>query len=1047
MISQNVKISFLPYLLLIHTLFLISPASGQSEPHFQERIFSWFEQSQADSLQWFRGNHSYLIYDTVQEILNRANRLHLENRTAEAQQAHAVVDWLCQGQNTYFLKLNRLYKSFNVEFRNNKVRADSLSLVAEKQYKQNQLERSIEFRARASAIYSKIGDDFLFERCLHRIGVANFKQANYDRGQDCFNQGLRLSRQIGDKKGEALCLSELGRIARSRGDLAEALKFNITAFDIFKDMHDNKYQTIALNRFGIIFYKMNQFGRAVENYQKMHRLATATDNKSLQGIALGNIGVIYLETGRFFEALKIYHQALLLDREMSYKYGECIHLGNIGLVHKELGNFAEALDSYTSALKIAREIKNPRFEAANLGNIGAIYELEEKYQTALDYYAQAIKINIKLDNQKGLAVNHTNSGTALVNLHNRTEAIIHLQQALEFAQKANANKQTGSAFLNLSDYYFAGNQLRAAKDYAVQALSFGKLAMNPAVSRLAHLSLAKLNQKSGDDSLYVFHLNQAVNMVRLTRSKLSGLFLTREFYQSEGVFEIYFRLVEYWVNAGDFPMAYEYVQELKAQLLIEQIQLHHVQLPQDSLVVSLEKVNTQLKMSYRRHERVNDDSLRTHLTAEITRLEVTKKELWSEICAKYPQFDQLFNPGSVPVSAIQEGLISPRQAILDYVVGEDNTVIFVITADSLVALTTGLSRDSLHQLINLTVPYFSDSRNLAEKYQVSAFDVQSAFRLYVQLFKPVEKFLEGISSLIIVPDDRLAYLPFEMLVSDEKGARTLMEEYAFSYLPSSNLPIAGEGEPGKSGARLLAFANPALADSIDFKNARANENYPPLLQAENEVRTVATLVKGQAYFGEDATESHFKREGTEAGIIHVATHSVVEDRMPMYSRLILARGFDSENDGYLNAYEIYNMTLKAELVVLSACETGVGKMSRGEGLASLARGFFHAGGKSMLASLWQVDDAATAKIMNFFYQGLKKGMRKDVALQQAKIKYLKDAGTFKKHPYFWAGHVLMGSASAVHFDSSPSSVYFLLLPIFLLLVYWFVKIARRSLRR
>ena len=201
-------------------------------------------------------------------------------------------------------------------------------------------------------------------------------------------------------------------------------------------------------------------------------------------------------------------------------------------------------------------------------------------------------------------------------------------------------------------------------------------------------------------------------------------------------------------------------------------------------------------------------------------------------------------------------------------------------------------------------------------------------------------------------------------------------------------------------------------------------------------------MKGKLYLGKDAKESSFKKDAPKARVIHLATHAIVDDRMPMYSKLIFSQIGDDDEDGFLQAYEIYNMRLTADLVVLSACETGIGKLSRGEGLASLARAFFHAGVPSLVASLWAVDDYATTQIMENFYRELKNGLTKDKALRQAKIKYLHTAQGEKRHPYFWAGHVLMGDASAIPSYSTKFSFKWiaLIIVLFVLLVLSYRKV-------
>jgi CHAT domain-containing protein len=178
--------------------------------------------------------------------------------------------------------------------------------------------------------------------------------------------------------------------------------------------------------------------------------------------------------------------------------------------------------------------------------------------------------------------------------------------------------------------------------------------------------------------------------------------------------------------------------------------------------------------------------------------------------------------------------------------------------------------------------------------------------------------------------------------------------------------------------------------------------------AEKEVTSISEMMNGEAYCFRCATEKTFKEKAPKAGILHIATHAVVNDVNPMFSKLVFAPDADSREDGFLNTYELYNMKLDARLVVLSACNTGYGKLVRGEGIMSLARGFMYAGCPSIVMSLWPVDDRSTSILMQNFYEGLKKGQSKDEALRQAKLDFLKNADEVKANPFYWSGMIFVG---------------------------------------
>jgi CHAT domain-containing protein len=185
-----------------------------------------------------------------------------------------------------------------------------------------------------------------------------------------------------------------------------------------------------------------------------------------------------------------------------------------------------------------------------------------------------------------------------------------------------------------------------------------------------------------------------------------------------------------------------------------------------------------------------------------------------------------------------------------------------------------------------------------------------------------------------------------------------------------------------------------------------------------EIEEISTSIKGQAFTGTGALGSTFKRTAPDSRILHLAMHSLTNDKVPLYSQLVFSKEPDTLEDGLLHAYELYNMQLNADLAVLSACNTGVGKLQKGEGIMSLSRAFKYAGCPNIVMSLWKADDKATKDIMTSFFENLKDGERKDVALQEARNKYLlQEADDAMTHPYYWATFVLIGDDEAIELGS------------------------------
>lgn len=210
--------------------------------------------------------------------------------------------------------------------------------------------------------------------------------------------------------------------------------------------------------------------------------------------------------------------------------------------------------------------------------------------------------------------------------------------------------------------------------------------------------------------------------------------------------------------------------------------------------------------------------------------------------------------------------------------------------------------------------------------------------------------------------------------------------------------------------------------------------------SESEVTGISKILSGKIFLYDQASEEKFKTLASQANIIHLATHAVIDDEAPLYSKFLFSHSNKTIEDGLLHTYEIYNTDLNANLAVLSACNTGTGKLVNGEGIMSLARGFMYAGCPNVVVSLWQVDDKSTASIMNNFYKEIKKGADKDAALRNAKLEYLKNADEVKSNPFYWAGFVLIGNSYPVPFNqkSIGFSFYWIFIFIFVILILLFL---------
>ena len=263
--------------------------------------------------------------------------------------------------------------------------------------------------------------------------------------------------------------------------------------------------------------------------------------------------------------------------------------------------------------------------------------------------------------------------------------------------------------------------------------------------------------------------------------------------------------------------------------------------------------------------------------------------------------------------------------------------------------------------------------------------------------------------VIIIPDGSLNYVPFDALNTSENGTKFLVHDYAVSTINSVTLLNQLLGRKSTSNS-ILAFAPKFNGESIQGEELRSG--LAPLPNNENEVKRILASFDGTSLFGDQASLSNFNTRVSKYNLLHLATHAVFDDTTPEYSYLAFTP--KDSSDYVLYVSDIYNLKLDAELVVLSACETGLGKLRKGEGAISLSRAFFYSGAHSLVNTLWNIADNSSSEIMGSFYENLADGNSKDVALQQAKLAFLnKNKETALTHPYYWSSFVIQGSVAPI----------------------------------
>lgn len=820
-----------------------------------------------------------------------------------------------------------------------------------------------------------------------------------------------------------------GAIFNMLGNYEAALKYGLLEIAFDEKTGKQEYLAIACNNVGVYYRGRGDFDRALEYTQSALKvnLSRANTNPADLAWTYGNLSKIWYRKKDYPQAVAYAEKALaILDRscptEYLLKIQTYVDLANACIEEQA---YEKALGYLQSALRIhAQNDLNTQIEYTWY-DLGYLYEKMGRYPEAATYLKKAIErsglshpLFSKVCRHMGLVSRY--QGDLRGALHWQQQALRALTDSFPYQDiLANPVLQKVSAY---TEFFFCLNEKAETLHLLAQKES------NPA---LLETSLATYDLAAG-----------VLDSMRAEYQEGSQQFWNQEARPiMENAIGLALQLYHDTGKPRFLDQAFRYAEKSKALLLAEALRAS-ADKQQAGIPDTLLQKEKQLKIDiafykwqiFQEQQKSNPDSTRVLLwQSEILKRRRAYDVLLTELEKGYPEYYRIkYNHPAPDVAAVQRDLPAGT-GLIEYVQGDRGTYVFYF--DRSRAMGLRLTADSsFTAAFNRLLDGLRDRNRVVEQGRNAAAVAQfakDAAAVYRTLIAPVGENIP--ERLIIIPDGRLAYLPFELLLTQDAGTASALSYDALPYLLRQtavryeySAGLALQSPRDRSASRFFAGYAPVYdgtwpaaatrGDRADCRGA-GTKDFASLANNQEEVTQIAQLLDGQTFLAGKATESQFRQYAREPRIIHLAMHGFLNDCDPLYSGLVFSRqaiednssGKDStaeEDDGFLHAYEIYNLHLNAELAVLSACNTGQGLLAKGEGVISLARAFKYAGCANVLMSLWQADDQATAQIMQNFYRHLQQGLGKDAAIRQAKLDYI---GTnTRNHPFFWGAFVLIG---------------------------------------
>ncbi len=878
------------------------------------------------------------------------------------------------------------------------------------------------------------------------LGDIYYEKAEYEKALQTYRQSLAVNRELYGEvhTGIAFDYQNMADVYLRAGDYERSLEFYQKALAIDQQIHGEDHPRLAPDFAHVadIYYLREDYDRALEYYQRAQALREKTYDRLHPDIAESyeNLCMVYRKQKKYPEALLYGHKMLALRLEaMGENNLQTAETYNtLGLLYETQAIYDTALVYHHKALAIRRSVggdKN-RDTSGSWHNIGLLHHNRGENKQALRYFQQALISLTPGFNDTSIYANPTLEQMAL-------------EKRFLTALKGKVN-----AFRGLLLYPSASKPLGSPVD------SVGKLVDLTSLTEKDPKGSGSLEDFKALLSLYQMILEFMEHLRNWFKAEESKLFLGESSHHLYGdAIQVALRLADRSGDPAYKEVAFDILEQSRAAVLLSALNesqaLHFAGIP-DSLLARERQLKIDLtfyqnqlagdeaNVASHKEKGLKSEAGDAHQTVWREKIFQIKREyeaLIDSLEADYPDYYKLTRgQRGITLAEAQRRLPDSQTVVLEFFAADSAIFVAVLTkADfDLIEMPRPLSFDL--DIERMRQAMLKHDYNRYVKY---------ARLLYETLFAPVKDRIAG-RPLIIIPDGRLSYIPFEALLTadppadgfaDYRRLPFLLREHTVSYAYALSLLRTSGGRadnaarvlmenPSPDAKNLLAYA-PVFADTDvtledgglmaavtrsqrPFVRAGAADRsiITPIPATESEVRRIQTIFVqhgGQAItrlFGM-ATEASLKAEEFHTyPYLHFATHGFVDEDNPALSGLLLAADTTSAEDGILYAGEIYNLGLKADLVTLSACETGLGKLAAGEGVIGLTRAFLYAGAANLIVSLWQVADESTSELMIHFYGNLLTGQTKSAALQAAKNKLLESAQY--ADPYYWSPFVLIG---------------------------------------
>ncbi|XP_068713352.1 tetratricopeptide repeat protein 28-like [Montipora foliosa] len=824
--------------------------------------------------------------------------------------------------------------------------------------------QAIEYIEKHLSIAKEVGNRAREGSAYGNLGVAYQNLCNFKAAIEYYEKHLSIAKEVGDRAGEGSAYANVGCAYLSLGNFKQAIECNEKHLIIAKEVGDRAREGSAYGNLGVAYRNLGNFKQAIEYNEKHLSIAKEVGDRAGEGAAYGNLGSAYLSLGKFKESIEYNEKHLSIAKEVGYRAREGSAYGNLGVAYQNLRNFKGAIEYHKKHLSIAKEVGCRAEEGSTYGNLGVAYQNLGNFKQAIEYYGKHLSIAKEVGDRAGEGTAYGNLGNVYQNLGNFKQAIQYYEKHLSIAKEVGNRAGEGTAYGNLGDAYCNLGNFKESIEYHEHSLGISREIGDCLREGIAWYALGHDCELSGS-------LSNALSCCRLSIKHFDEI---RHTLKSEDEWKISFRdsyRVSYtalWrmlLKNGEIEEALYAAEKGRAQALMDILKEQYGIDSQSFFALAPKKtLSAALEL----------------LPSQAVFVALDKKRITFWVLRKDSK-----------ISFRQNEIANGSADLLM------ETVLKGIGAGDGVRCENR-SLDPLHSDLSCSRKPISEKTVLPTLSSVNSLQT-----LYDVLFAPIADLLQG-DELIVVPDGPFCLAPYSAL-SESIRIRTVPSLTAFNV-------IVGAPDDFHSKTGALLVGDPWLKEITNKKGEPILEQLP---FAKQEVEMIGELLQTTPLTGKKATKAKVLASIKSVALVHIAAHGC-----PKTGEIALAPNTErklpipKEEDFILKMSDVQTISLRARLVVLSCCHSGRGEV-KSEGVVGIARAFLCAGARSVLVSLWAIDDEATLLFMRRFYQELLDGKSASAALQQA-MKSLRESKQYCaiKH---WAPFVLVGDDVMLEFPN------------------------------